>query len=1822
MKFTGIISAEEISKATLTDSDGNAVMGVWTSQYGKTEWTFTPSTALISGETYTLNVPTTIVAENGQNVAEPFSTTYYVEPGITTNLSIAETVVSSTNGLTIPVTVPKFSSYRDKNINRAELRLFVSDNAANTLSVYLNDENGELLASVPVGGIGQYSLNLTEALGGMTPGEVVTLFVKADKATGGTRPSDFRFSYEDFEDEAHGFYAYTSVARFSYEDLGGEHGKALKIEVKPNTSRYTDEHTYYMLRETLEARKIIPAITDADYGRRFLITYDVYDTSSRSITTALNRLSSSGTRIIDYHHDYVNATTKANEWMTVSLLVTLDDPLYGKRGLQAQDLHISIGPTGGDEAPIYFDNFTVTEITTDLTVSSASLVLTSDGGEGYKTATSDLPYLVGSTAYATLQEAIAALGTSDGTITLQSNAVVNDTDLVQNLRGTNVTIDLNGYAIHSESTYNSFVSVNTASIKSITVKNGSVFLFGGSLVGFEGTKVAADVTVTFENVHIGTEFGANAIDLLVHADASSGIASKLHLVLDNCSIDARIERLSKTPATIFPTSTAKVDLSYTVLGGEIYMTRMDKTTFCESMKDIRFEKGGIQNTFTTLYMTAARDFTTTAVITEDGFANFALDQSITARPGYLAYSPKIDGDLSTPYGIVPTKYADKELYPLVIFNLDTFECIGASDILIQDSGAGVFNTVYNKTGNYVIVLRRNYTHKTASYNIGFLNCNVTVDLNGYTMTYEKGISPQSKKANYNCNVTFTNGTLKAATTAPFLNSSAVGDAQPLTFTFEKVTFAVAEGYAPTAWVSRTAATSSVGADGFPLRLTVKDCIFDVSGISAKTTVFVIGHSKGIIDDQVRVIGSNILGEADYVTLYSTNGTENCSIVFEANENGEYITNTRPTTASVPDIAIKLGDEIMIFNKALSEKDGMTTYALSPDPLVTPYGRIPNEYAQNPDQYPILLFQISTGNVIWAGDRWGGEKAKATYNEDGSVKKYATTGGVLYQIAQNKSKGDLAIYFQKDHADTPDDNGQTPTYYNFGCLTGNYIIDLNGHTLTAAQTLFYAEAKNNSFNNQVTWTIKNGTINLGSYKFLEIKSGKYDKQYTMDSTYVLENVNFTNITTGYVVIDGSSDLGFLTNSDITFRDCTFEVVENRKNAIFYLGSSAKSATFSVDITVEGGNFSYPYNTSLPTLFRDGAMTNKTFIYGEGKNGLPSVTIAKTSTVMYETPVKTTVGDRYFIQDQVDEGEQTTFYLCQKHEYGYIPHKYTANPEKYPFLLFQLSTGKILWAGDRWGGESTYGGVLYQLSINKSKGDMAILLMCDYAGDVADPNGKLQTFNNFGCITGNHIIDLNGYTFTAMTPVFNAQAKLTNYTSSVTWTIKNGTFNLAANNFIQIASNKYDQQYTMQSTFIIENVCFTNIDGSYIVRDSNNSKGDFLTTTDIIFRGCTFEPTANRKTPLFSMGNEGTSTFTVNIKVEGGHFLFSGTTAPVFFATGDMANKSFVFDKYNGKYPTVLISERVNVSALLPGAEGVLGMRKLSAASGNVLYAMTPFSFVSAYLNLTSELNLVYRAYLPVGYSNPTVTFTIGDITTTVNVYTTDENGLYLFRLPSITPAMMGETVTATMSATYNGETVTVTCDKLSVKSYLEQLKSENGENEALVDLIDKLLVYGAAAQQYVGQNADDFVAELGKLGEIPESAEAITLTGTASDVVAFSKLSLSLDGAYALRLKIALASTDGLVLKATKGGNTESIDLSGYEITDGIIVVTIDDIYANELDEKITFTVEQNGTEIGKTLTASVNAYLYRASVGSNENLATLARALYAYGEAAKAYAAQ
>ena len=302
-----------------------------------------------------------------------------------------------------------------------------------------------------------------------------------------------------------------------------------------------------------------------------------------------------------------------------------------------------------------------------------------------------------------------------------------------------------------------------------------------------------------------------------------------------------------------------------------------------------------------------------------------------------------------------------------------------------------------------------------------------------------------------------------------------------------------------------------------------------------------------------------------------------------------------------------------------------------DPLQTPYGRIPEEYAADPDTYPILLF--SNREVVWAGDRFGGE---------------SSYGGVLYQIyTNNKNYGDTVVYFQKDHTDVADPDNKLQTFYNFGMIKGEHVVDLNGFTFTASYNIFNAQAKNKNNTAEAKWIIKNGSIDLNEYTFLNIGSIKNDgNDYSMSCSYLIENINFVNITTGKLASDHNRGSDFyVTKSDVIFRNCIFDIQQERTTELFYFGET-NTSTFSIDIRIEGGEFHY-VSENLPPLFNNHGFENKTFTLEKYDGNFPILRTAKNEATSFDTPFNSSLGEAYFILGY-DDSNYSYYYLGQRVE----------------------------------------------------------------------------------------------------------------------------------------------------------------------------------------------------------------------------------------------------------------------------------------------------------------------------------------------------------------------------------------------------------------------------------------------------------------------------------------------------------------------------------------------------------------------------------------------
>lgn len=1759
LKFAGCVSESEIAKVTLTDKDGNAVVCSFVGSYGGTEWQIKPH-ALRPDTEYTLTVPATLIGKNGVAIREEYKATFRTEKGSVTNLGVNTALnLTNTSGAHLSLTVPDLTAYNALGVNRAEVRFFVSNDAANAMEIYLVESNtatsGELLARVPLAGVGSYTADLTEILSKYEAGTNLTLYLKPERASGTFAHTTTAFTTEDFDDNQNSF-SVNGINPWNYATVDEEHGKSMQVYLRYRTS--SGVHKYYSTNVCLQKEgMILDNATEADVGRRFRVSFEVYDTIERTLRVRIRTATNSAEGVADYDASFYNFHTKANQWTTFTFETVIKSPDYGKTGLGQIGFSLYNAPSGDTNKVLYLDNFRMEEIVSDVSVSEASLVLSTAGGDAYKAPEANLPFAVGDTTYATFAEALGALGETN-TITLKSNITLDDENVFSGIKG-DIVLDLNGYSIRTKNvTESPFVLGNDVS--SLIIKNGSIYLSATSLLSYDNVTKDSSFVVALDNVYVGTEMGAMVREVLTASDAPEGVKVTLRLALTDCDVDLRAERFTKNPVVMLPMSSENLSIQATFTAGSITLTKPHKVRISTNAKAVTFvaENGE----YPAFYLTAGRAFTASDMaLADDSFRYFELKTDNAV--GYDLYHI-VKTDLCTPFGVIPVEYANAEKYPFVIFDRDSDVFFSASDVFATDNDGGALWTLYHKGSgkHWGIYLRRDFTHNTGKslWNMAFLAGEITIDLGGHTFTNANnagnGMLVGQAKRDFNTTVIFRNGTMNSAVSKPIYYATNHSTAQVYTVGFENITFTVSNGAKPSVWVSQTNASS--GGTLFTNTVYFENCTFDTSGLIATTVIAANGNANNVINDTLIFRGCDIKGDMTNLGFVSRTESVNATVAYEKGANGQYFTNTRLTTSPTPSQVINTPEGAMTFTNPIATDGEYTTYGLASDPLVTPYGKIPEEYA-NAEEYPVIMFNIDTGAVVLA------TKYLANNNSDSAL-----------GLADDRS-GNYAIYLRGDVTT----NGVA---YNHGNAGGSIIIDLNGHKVTLGNSLFWTQSKSGA---SQSVRVINGEIANGAYNMINIGGATAVK--TMN--YVFENVIFSNINGGALVRDGIDDRKNIT-VNVTFKDCIFHVA-NANASFVTLGASTLA---NVNVAIVGGYFNSTADT-IPVMFTIQAQDNKKISVEKGSDGnYPYVVTAPSTSISNGVALSTTDGTVYFVKDETTE-ENTIYRIGQKTPYGYIPEKWL-DAQTYPIVAFNVNTGEALFATALLTGEGD-DKAFYPFcnGAYKGAGNYALLLRRDYSQSGG---------NNWwmGALQADLVFDLGTNTLTLTSRLYAMQTRRPGH---CTLTTKNGTIVVNSQMVLDVGGTHNDKSMDV----VFEDIIFDNIKVGVICDNQGSTK---VTTWNVTYKNCTFNVSGACTTPVFNLGNTDKNA-TVNVKVLGGKFNFA-VAEPNIYATKGVANKTVTFGMYNGEYPAVtLVGNTANPSTTVMSTDGkLLGLRKTSSG-----YVFSSETFVSAYVNLKNGINLVYRVFLPYGSSVESMIFVLNGIDTELTEYVIDENGFYCFTLTEIGPHLMGDTISATVNATVNGKPTTLVNDTLTIKSYLESVKGENATNAALVALCDDLLLYGAYAQLYMNHNTTNLVRDLVTMDAIVEDENTLTLDGMAASDVGFAACGLYLDGAFALRVTVYAENTQGLKLEITKGEDKQIIDLSTLSFKDNKATIYYDNITASELDTDVTFALVRDGVTVGQTLTYSANAYLYRISLSQDEALANLAKALYAYGKSAKAY---
>lgn len=603
---------------------------------------------------------------------------------------------------------------------------------------------------------------------------------------------------------------------------------------------------------------------------------------------------------------------------------------------------------------------------------------------------------------------------------------------------------------------------------------------------------------------------------------------------------------------------------------------------------------------------------------------------------------------------------------------------------------------------------------------------------------------------------------------------------------------------------------------------------------------------------------------------------------------------------------------------------------------------------------------------------------------------------------------------------------------------------------------------------------------------------------------------------------------------------------------------------------------------------------------------------------------------------EQNSEKTYILANlESPYGIISPEY-ADANKYPFVVFTYDSttksvkciaGFSCWADVNNGGASNpYGALVCAKDNAWRQGGAIVLLRRDY--DI-----QTGSYNNLCHANGTITLDLGGNTLTGGSGIlFAASNKKSHNTTIIT---KNGTILLETAELVTLMAGDAGNGSKFIITFedvnigFAKNATITRIVETFGATVSNST----VCYADISFINCVIDLRTNApagKVISFFNGVNDEGHYKADVVIKGGSMIAGDADNLVIYNVDNNANApdSFSFAKNDsGVYMTLTLPVGVNApDTVFNTPDGDVIFVKQSESGDTVVYKLRTNSLkiMSAFLNLTSDINVYFRTNVPAGYENPYMEFVFNGNTYTVTEYFIDETGLYCFAFKDIAPQYMGQIIEATLYATKGGEQESVSNNKYSILSYCKCLLENYASNDTLVALVSDLLVYGAKAQIYAG-STDALVTEgltlnASTFTELDKSSDKIALSGASSELVAWKSVGLYLENDMSLKLSFTAVSTEGLTVEITVKDTPYVIDVSALEPDgNGVYSIYFDGILAADFDETVTAVFKLNVEQVGYTLTYSANSYVYRMQNADDTATKELVRALYNYGRSANAY---
>ena len=389
-KFSGEADESEVRKIVIKNKlNGEIAEGSYSSEFGDTEWTFEPHN-LKGGCEYSVYVPETIVCKNGKKLKESKHDSFKVKPEVMQKAC----EISSDSGMTLLKTDSKndavyfvFDKTDFSDQTSVYLRFSVTNDAANTVLIYAidqidetdikNSEAGELLGEAVLTGKGDYEIDVTDyvkSLNGKKPGFI--LKAKDNKQTKTIALYDFESSeVGDTKVSDIVLWKYAECAVTDEKNTSDGGSKSLKVSYMKNNNWKNGLYHVWTdrLNRTVNIYKLIKksGLDAADMGRKFKISFNIFDERERSVMYLLTPYGSSDYSKIDFKSDKYTQKTKAGEWKNFSFDYRIDEEIETK--INKQDLGIWLYSATAEEENrcAYIDDIKVEEQIDEVNICSA-----------------------------------------------------------------------------------------------------------------------------------------------------------------------------------------------------------------------------------------------------------------------------------------------------------------------------------------------------------------------------------------------------------------------------------------------------------------------------------------------------------------------------------------------------------------------------------------------------------------------------------------------------------------------------------------------------------------------------------------------------------------------------------------------------------------------------------------------------------------------------------------------------------------------------------------------------------------------------------------------------------------------------------------------------------------------------------------------------------------------------------------------------------------------------------------------------------------------------------------------------------------------------------------------------------------------------------------------------------------------------------------------------------------------------------------------------------------------------------------------------------